>query len=226
MKIRIPTRPSDRLRYLTHLLAWLPLIILVYDYWMDNLTANPIQAATQRTGLTAITLLGLSLACTPLNLLFRWRVVLPLRRTLGLYAFFYALLHLVIFAVVDYGLDMELILGSLLKKQYIIVGASGFIVLLLLASTSFNWMMKKLGKNWKRLHALVYPAALILGLHFAWALKGDIFSLSGNIGLPVVYLGFITLFLVIRIPAVKKWLQKRRPTPVRRVINTPPVEES
>jgi len=222
----IPTRPADRLRYLAHIAAWIPAILLVYNALTENLTANPIQAATQRTGLTAITLLGLSLACTPINLVFHWRIVLPLRRTLGLYAFFYALIHMVIFTVVDYGLDLNLILGSILKKPYIIVGASGFVILLLLAATSFQWWMKTLGKNWKRLHSLVYLAALGLGLHFAWALKGDIFRLSGDIFWPVVYIVLIVLFLILRLPAVKKLIQKQTTQPARRVIHIPPIEES
>jgi sulfoxide reductase heme-binding subunit YedZ len=221
-----PSRTSDRLRYLAHLLAWIPAILLAYNAWTDNLTANPIQAATQRTGLTAITLLGLSLACTPLNLVFRWRFVLPLRRTLGLYAFFYALLHMILFTVVDYGLDLELIFGSILKKPYIVVGATGFLMLLLLASTSFDWWKIKLKKNWKRLHALVYPAALILGLHFAWALKGDIFKLSGDVFWPFVYLVLVSLFLILRLPPVKKLIMNQPGRPVHRIIKTPPVEES
>jgi sulfoxide reductase heme-binding subunit YedZ len=222
----IPKRAADRLRYFTHVLACIPVIILAYNAWMDNLTANPIQAATQRTGLTAITLLGLSLACTPLNLVFRWRFILPLRRTLGLYAFLYALLHMILFTVIDYGLDLELIFGSIAKKPYVIVGATGFLVLTLLAFTSFDWWKKKLGKNWKRLHAFVYPAALILGLHFAWALKGDIFKLSGDVFWPSVYILLISLFLIMRIPTVKKLILNQSVKPVRRIIPLPPVEES
>ena len=219
-------RPADRLRYLVHILAWIPAVFLAYNALTDNLTANPIQAATQRTGLAAITLLGISLACTPINLVFHLRIVLPLRRTLGLYAFFYALLHLILFAVVDYGLDLELILGSILKKPYIIVGTFGFIILVMLALTSFNWTMKKLGKNWKKLHSLVYLAAMVLGLHFAWALKGDIFRLSGDIFWPAVYLVLMTIFLVVRLPAVKKMLLKKSTLQSRRVIQIPPAEES
>lgn len=222
----IPSRPADRLRYAAHFLAWIPLIVLILDYFFGNLTANPIQAAIQRTGRTAITLLAISLSFTPINLVTRWRIVLPLRRTLGLYAFFYALLHMGLFTVVDYGLDFELILGSLLSKPYIIVGTVGFIILTLMAATSFKWWMMKMGKNWKKLHSLVYLAALILGLHFAWALKGDIFRLSGDIFWPVVYLVSVSIFLVIRIPGVKVLIQRKLAYPSRRIITTPPEEKS
>jgi methionine sulfoxide reductase heme-binding subunit len=224
-KLALSSRPADRLRYLAHILAWIPGLLLAYAAFTDNLTANPIQAATQRTGLTAITLLGLSLACSPLYIIFKWRFVLPLRRTLGLYAFIYAAIHLIIFAVIDYGLDFELIFGSILKKPYIVVGATGFTILIALAATSFNWWMKKMGKKWKKLHNLVYLAAPLLGLHFAWALKGDIFSLAGDVFWPLIYIILITLFLVIRIPGVKNLIRKQSGQPVRRVIQIPPVED-
>jgi len=225
-KLKLSTRPADRLRYLVHIAAWIPAIVLAFNALTDNLTANQIQAATQRTGLTAITLLGLSLACTPINLVFHWRIVLPLRRTLGLYAFFYALAHMTLFTVVDYGLDLELILGNIIKKPYIIAGLFGFTILSSLAATSFDWSMRKLGKKWKKLHSLVYIAALVLGLHFAWALKGDIFKLAGDVFWPVVYLILISIFLIVRLPAVKKLLLRQTRQPVRRAIHIPPVEES
>lgn len=222
----LPTRPADRLRYLVHVLAWIPAIVLAYNAWTHNLTANPIQAATQRAGLTAVTLLAISLLCTPLYILFRWRIVLPLRRTLGVYAFLYVLLHVFIFTVVDYGLDFDLLFGSIIKKPYIIVGTATFLILLSLAATSFDIWMKRLGKNWKRLHNWVYLAALLAGLHFAWALKGDIFSLSGDVFWPAVYLISVSLMLIIRIPWVKRRITRNSAQPVRKAILTPKYPEN
>jgi methionine sulfoxide reductase heme-binding subunit len=197
-------------------------MVLVYNALTDNLTANPIQAATQRTGMIAISMLALSLICTPLNSLFHWRIVLPLRRTLGLYAFWYAIVHLFIFAVVDYGLDFELLYGSLLKKPFIYVGLTVFLILLLMAVTSTNGWKKRLGKNWKRLHRLVYIAAPLAGLHFAWALKGDIFKLSGDIFWPVVYLVVISLALITRIPTVKHQFMSRQSKEQQAIVLPPP----
>src|SRR5215212_485532 len=93
------------LRVLTHICSLVPLSLLLWNYSQGQLTANPIQYITQSTGKTALVLLVLSLVCTPLNTLFGLRQVLPLRRPLGLYAFFYVSLHLTIFVWVDYGLD-------------------------------------------------------------------------------------------------------------------------
>src|SRR5689334_1962222 len=91
------------LRLVGHIVCWVPFAVLLWDFANDNLTVNPIQEATFRTGKTALILLVLSLACTPANTLFGLKQVLPLRRPLGLYAFFYVCVHLLIFAVVDYG---------------------------------------------------------------------------------------------------------------------------
>src|SRR5512133_800214 len=112
------------LRIGTHIGALAPLAVLVWDYYTDNLTVNPIQAAEQRTGLIALTLLLLSLACTPLNILFGGFAsqAIKRRRALGLYAFLYACIHLTLFLWLDYGLDWELIGQTLLEKRFIFVG--------------------------------------------------------------------------------------------------------
>jgi sulfoxide reductase heme-binding subunit YedZ len=225
-KLTLSTRPADRLRYLVHVLAWIPGIVLAFNAWTNNLTANPIQAATQRAGLTAITLLALSLVCTPLYILFKWRIVLPLRRTIGIYAFLYALIHMFIFTVVDYGLDFELLFSSIIKKPYIIVGATTFLILLSLAATSFNIWKKRLGKSWKRLHKWVYLAAPLAGLHFAWALKGDIFQLRGDIFWPAVYLISISMMLIVRIPWIKRRITRNSAQPIRKEILTPKYPEN
>src|SRR6185436_6885113 len=145
-----------------HIYAWSELVILIFDFLNHNLTANPIQALEQRTGRHAITLLVLSLACTPLNNIFGWRELLKRRRALGLYAFLYATIHVIIFIDLDYGLAWSLIIQTVFEKPYIVVGMLAFLMLIPLAFTSFDIWKKRLGKKWKRLHQIIYLIAPIL----------------------------------------------------------------
>lgn len=193
-----------------HIYGWSALVLLLIDFLTHNLTANPIQAVEQRTGRHAITLLVMSLACTPLNHLFGWRELIKRRRALGLYAFLYATLHVIIFVHLDYGLAWSTIVQTILQKPYIVVGVISFLMLVPLAFTSFDIWKKRLGKNWKRLHQLVYLIAPLAALHYAWGKKGDFFRLQGEIILPLIYASIIVIFLVMRIPQVKKALASVR----------------
>jgi sulfoxide reductase heme-binding subunit YedZ len=198
------------LQIAVHLYAWSGLVRLLIDTFTGNLTANPIQYLEQRTGRHAITLLVLALACTPLNSLFGWRELLKRRRALGLYAFMYATIHVIIFADLDYGLAWSLIVQTIIQKPYIIFGVIGFTLLIPLAFTSFDIWKKRLGKNWKRLHQAVYLIAPIVVLHYALGKKGDFFHLRGDIVRPLIYAVIVILFLVMRIPQVRKALASLR----------------
>jgi sulfoxide reductase heme-binding subunit YedZ len=199
-----------------HIGAWLPLLVLLFDAATGRLTVNPIQAATQRTGLTALSLLALSLACTPAAVGLGWKEARRLSRPLGLYAFLYAVMHLTIFVWIDYGLDLALLGRALLEKRFIWVGLAAFVILTALAATSFRPAMKRLGKNWKRLHRLVYLAAPLVLLHYAWALKGNLSSLQGNLTGPLLFAAGIGLLLILRLPAVKRLRGNARPKPTAR----------
>lgn len=201
---RAKTKKLHPLQILVHIGAWIPLAVLVYAYYTGGLTVNPIQDATQRTGDTAITLLILSLACTPVNTLFRYPPVLKLRRPLGLYAYMYAAMHMLLFVGVDYGFDWELIGYEIVEKRFILIGMTSFLILTALAITSFDWWKVKLGKRWKQLHQLVYVVNLLIVLHFAWALKGDIFRLQGDIIRPLIAGIVVISLLVLRIRAVRR----------------------
>jgi hypothetical protein len=111
-----------------HVYAWSALVILIFQFFTDNLTVNPIQALEQRTGRHAITLLVLSLACTPLNTLFKWPELLKRRRALGLYAFMYATIHVLIYLDLDYGLAWSFIMQDVIEKPRLIVGAIAFLL--------------------------------------------------------------------------------------------------
>jgi methionine sulfoxide reductase heme-binding subunit len=194
------------LQIAVHVYAWSALAHILFDFITGNISPNPIQELEQRTGRHAITLLVLSLACTPLNTLFKWSEPLKRRRTLGLYAFMYATIHVMIFINLDYGLAWSLIIQTVFEKPYIVVGLIGFLMLIPLAWTSFDIWKKRLGKNWKRLHQLIYLIAPLLVLHYAWGKKGDFFALQGEIIRPLIYGLVVVLFLVMRIPVVRRTL--------------------
>lgn len=203
------------LQIFVHAYGWTPLALLIFDFATDNLTANPIQDATQRMGRAAILFLILSLACTPLNTVFGWREVIKRRRALGLYSFLYATIHMILFVGVDLGLRLDLFIDETTKKNYILVGVTSFLLLLPLAATSFNAAMKTMGLAWRNLHRLVYGIAPLVVLHYAWAKKGDIFQLSGDIVRPLIYALIVTLLLTLRIPPIRKGV-----TAIRNRINS------
>jgi sulfoxide reductase heme-binding subunit YedZ len=184
---------------LLHLAALAPLAVLLWDGVHRQLTANPIQAITFRTGKTALILLVLALACTPLNAGFGVRQAGRWRRPLGVYAFFYAALHFLIFAVLDYGLDLVLLREAIFEKRYALVGFAAFLLLLPLAITSTRGWMKRLGKRWKRLHQAVYPAAILVIVHYVWLVKADRRE-------PLAWGAVVLLLLALRLPAVRRRL--------------------
>ncbi len=183
----------------------------MYEWTTGTFSINPIQELEQRTGRHAITLLVLSLMCTPINTIFKWSEPIKRRRTLGLYAFLYATIHVIIFVDLDYGLAWSLIAQTVLQKPYIVVGVLTFLALIPLAFTSFDIWKKRMGKNWKRLHQLVYFIAPLAVLHYAWSKKGDLFSLSGDIIRPLIYGLVLAIFLTFRIPAIRKAFASFRP---------------
>ena len=194
------------LQIAVHIYAWSALAHILFDFATGNISPNPIQELEQRTGRHAITLLVLALACTPLNTLFRWSELIKRRRTLGLYAFMYATIHVLIFINLDYGLAWSLIIQTIFEKPYIVVGLLGFLMLIPLAATSFDIWKKRLGKNWKRLHQTIYFTVPLLILHYAWGKKGDFFALQGDIIRPLIYGLVVALLLIMRIPAVRRAL--------------------
>jgi sulfoxide reductase heme-binding subunit YedZ len=176
---------------------------LVFDALTGRLSVNPIQDLTLRTGKTALWLLVLSLAATPANTLLGFRPALKVRRALGLYAFSYALLHFLVFIWLDYGLDIALILQDVGSKRYVLVGFSAFLILLPLAITSTQGWMKRLGKNWKRLHRGVYLAGVLAVVHYVWLVKSDIRQ-------PLAFGAAVLLLLAARLPPVRSALSRLR----------------
>ncbi len=205
------------LRVIIHIGSLIPLLLLYYDYYTYNLGADEIRAAILRTGKPALWLLVLSLAITPLKTLFGWKLLLPLRKPLGLYAFLYVALHLTIFVWIDYGLQMQLAWAEIVARRYALAGFASFLVLLPLALTSTKWAQRKLGKNWKKLHRLVYGAAVLAVVHYLWLVKNSYTQ-------PLIVAGVLAALLLLRVASVKNWfIQLRRRIrsnlPMRRVKN-------
>ncbi len=194
---------ADWLRYAVHIGAFLPLALLIWDYVQDRLTVNPIQDITFRTGKSALVLLVLSLACTPVNSLFGYRPALRLRRPLGLYAFMYVALHFLTFIGLDYRLDLGLIREAIFEKRYAVVGFVAFLILVPLAVTSTKGWMRRLGKRWKVLHRGVYLAALLAVVHFVWLVKSDIRE-------PLLYGAMVGGLLLMRVPALRRGVSRLR----------------
>ena len=189
------------LRILIHLAALLPLAILAWDFAHGGLTADPIRELQLRTGKYTLILLVSTLAYTPISKLLRFNPRLRLRRMLGLYAFFYASLHLLNFIGLDYRFDFGLIFNDVLDKRYVIIGLAAFLMLIPLAVTSTKGWMKRLGKNWERLHWLVYLSALLAVIHYVWLVRGGVLE-------PVLYGITVTLLLITRIPLIDNFLSR------------------
>lgn len=187
-----------------HIYGWSVLIILIYQYFTNDLTADPVQYLERRTGHHAVALLVLSLACTPLNTLFKWSELLKRRRALGLYAFMYATLHVLIYADLDFGLAWSFIFQNFTQDPRLVVGLTALLLMIPLAWTSFDIWKKRLKKNWKRLHKTVYLIVPLVVLHFAWNKKGNIFIAQGDIAQPLAYGVIVIILLLMRVPAVRK----------------------
>lgn len=162
----------------------LPLGFFIYDAFRGQLGVNPIENFLRTTGVMALVFLIITLAVTPLRRITGWNSVIRYRRMLGLYAFFYACIHLVTYSIFDKGLGLEEIAADVVQRPFIAVGMTAFVLLVPLAATSTNGMVKRLGgRNWVRLHKLTYIAAALGVLHFWMIVKSDIFypSLFGTV---------------------------------------------
>ena len=180
-------------------LAWL--VARTFGVAGAGLGANPIDELTDRLGEWGLRLLLATLCVTPLAVLLRKPWLMGLRRMLGLFAFSYVALHLLVWLVLDHWLDLAAIGADIVKRPYITVGLTAFLMLLPLAVTSTQRWMRRLGARWHRLHKLIYPAAILGCTHFWWQVKADWRE-------PAVYAALLLLLLGWR---VRRAQQRRRP---------------
>jgi methionine sulfoxide reductase heme-binding subunit len=153
--------------------ACVPAAALVYGFYINDLTANPIDYITDTTGYTALSLLLLSLSVTPLRRLTGRNELIRLRRMLGLLAFFYACLHVSTWLVLDWFFDFASMAADIVERPFITIGMLTFVLLIPLAATSTTGMIRRLGKRWQQLHRLVYVAGVTAVIHFWWVVKAD-----------------------------------------------------
>jgi sulfoxide reductase heme-binding subunit YedZ len=154
--------------------ALVPLAKIAVDAAFDELSANPIAEVMNRLGFWTLTFLLLSLAATPLKTFVGWTAPLRVRKMLGLFAFFYATLHFATYLALDQAFDLADIGADLVKRKFITVGFAALVTLVPLAVTSTDGAVKRLGfRRWKRLHRLVYVAAVLGVVHFVWRVKAD-----------------------------------------------------
>ncbi len=181
-----------------HIACLLPIPWLLYDAWQGHLTADPIRGAILRTGKIALILLVLSLACTPLNSIFGFSPALKVRRALGDYSFLYVCIHFAIFVSLDYGFAFQYI-GAEIIKPYALVGLIAGLLLIPLAITSFPPWPKRLGKNWKRLHNMVYVIDILAAMHYMLVVKQGVVQ-------PYLWMILIGFLLILRLPPIRHFL--------------------
>ncbi|MEP7214149.1 MAG: protein-methionine-sulfoxide reductase heme-binding subunit MsrQ [Acidobacteriota bacterium] len=156
--------------------ALLPLAFLAYDGSRGNLGANPIEFFLRTTGVLTLSFVVFTLSVSPLRKIFGWNGLIKYRRMLGLFAFFYGCVHLTTYSVFDKSLDVPAIIADVIQRPFIAVGMTALLIMLPLAVTSTNGMVKRLGgKRWSRLHKLTYVVAVLGVIHFWMIVKSDVF---------------------------------------------------
>ena len=190
------------IKLLVFVLSLLPAAGLAGGLFTGGLGANPVEALTHSTGEWALRFLLLTLAVTPLRRLTGYGSLIRLRRMLGLFAFFYAALHLSTYVALDQFFDAAAIVKDVVKRPYITAGFLGFVLMAPLAATSTAGMIRRLGgRRWQQLHRLVYPCAIAAVVHFLWLVKADLTE-------PLLYAGVLTALLGYR-AVVWRWPKKR-----------------
>jgi methionine sulfoxide reductase heme-binding subunit len=202
----VTVRTRVALKVVVWAVALVPLAHLLYGFWTDDLTVNPIEYVTRELGETALRLLLASLALTPLRILFGLGWLVTFRRLLGLFAFFYVCLHFAVWIVLDHFFDWHTMVNDVVKRPWITVGVAALVLLSPLAATSTTGMIKRLGgAAWRRLHRLVYVAAVLGVLHYIWLAKKVLIQ-------PWVYAAILAVLLGIRVgDAVRRLVKRRHP---------------
>lgn len=206
-------RPSPRAeRILNRLLkpaVWIcglwTLALIVVAIVTGTISADPVEGVTLRTGKAAITLLMVTLAVSPVRRLSGWNGVIAARRPLGLFAFFYACLHFLVY-LFDHTFTWELIFQDVVKHPYVTAGFAALLILAALAVTSTKGWIRRLGKGWQKLHRLVYLAVGLGVIHFLWGVKKDLRE-------PLIYAAVFAVLMAFRLPLLQK---KRKKTEIRR----------
>jgi len=184
------------------ILSLLPLARLVWLGTHDGLGANPVEWITRSTGTWALVFLCITLAMMPLRLMTGSTIWVKMRRMFGLFCFFYALLHFLIWIWLDQNFDVYAMFKDVMDRPFITMGFISFVLLIPLALTSNQWSLRSLGKNWSMLHSLVYIIACTAIAHYWWHKAG-----KNDLGTVSIYAVIILLLLTFRIPKVKQYFK-------------------
>lgn len=172
---------------------------LLAGFFLGWLGVNPIEKLTHVTGMSALVILLATLAVTPLRRLTGWNPIIRVRRLLGLFAFFYALLHFSIWMVLDLGFRLDWVWEDIRERPYITVGFTAFLLLIPLALTSTKGWIRRLGKRWTRLHTLVYVSTALGVVHYYWLVKSDV-------RIPLLLAAIYLVLMSVRVPG---WVRRR-----------------
>ena len=179
------------------ILCLLPLGIIILDIYYNNLGAEPVKKIMNHFGEWTLIFICLTLTMSPLKRITNLGFWIKFRRMLGLFVFFYATIHLLTYVGLDYRFDWEPIINDVLKKKYIFIGFSAWLLLIPLAFTSSQKMAKLLRHNWKKLHRLIYIIAIFGSLHYIWLSKTIFFK-------PLIFMLIILVLLALRIKIKKR----------------------
>ena len=186
------------LKTFIHLICLYLVLSTFYLAAIDELGGDPVESLLHFTGIGALNLLLLTLLVTPVAKLFKWSKIMQVRRLLGLYGFFYALIHVFSFLAFEVQFDWLFFVEEIVKRPYITVGMAAFVILVALAVTSVNRVKRRMGKKWQTLHNYTYLALLLAGIHFYWSVKSDIVE-------PLIYLVISIFLLSLRKDKFKRW---------------------
>jgi len=204
----VTLRRFDRLA--VNLICLVPALIIAFLFFNRKLGPNPIQILERRNGDIALVLLLLSLTFTPLRVVTGFTRGVKYRRITGLYAFYYAAAHFLIYLGLDYGFDFTLVTQAILNTRYLWFGSASLLILTTMAITSTDGWKVRLKRNWKRIHSFVYLASILAILHFALVKKGDLFRLSGEELWPLIGLIIWAILMLLRLPPIRRIVSRHK----------------
>ncbi|MFT5313488.1 MAG: sulfoxide reductase heme-binding subunit YedZ [Paraglaciecola sp.] len=204
-KIKFRLQPTHIiwLKVFIHLSAVIPLFYTYFQAFSDQLGGDPVEAVLHFTGISAFNLLLLSLLVSPIAKKFKQGLLINVRRLLGLYAFFYALVHFSSYVLFELQLEWSLLLSEIIKRPYITVGFVALLLLSSLALSSTKNIQRKMGSQWQKLHNWVYVASLLIALHYIWSVKSDLVQ-------PIIYWMMLLSLLWFRRDRLLKKFKNRK----------------
>ncbi|MBT4211989.1 MAG: protein-methionine-sulfoxide reductase heme-binding subunit MsrQ [Porticoccaceae bacterium] len=201
MAITVSQKRIPYLKVLVHLAALYPLLNLYYGAFTDQLGGDPVEAVIHFTGIGALNLLLISLLISPIAKRFKLIFLMHFRRMIGLYAFTYALCHMLNFLFFEVQFDVRLFIEEVFERPYITVGMSAFMLLMALAITSITKLRRKMKGKWQTLHNFTYLIALLVVIHFYWSVKSEIIE-------PLIYFAIYAALMVFRYKKLRGWKEK------------------